>query len=1037
MSKSTPPPQCTVRQIVDEKGNPYKAFITERLWVGTQERDPKEQDPKAYQAFSGYSEGNKVLPLTTGKKYFEELIKAIRGARETVYINNWQANWDALLSMRGGRPFRLFDLLMEVVTARPNLHVYLLLWNDTDPIQTYEDETASVLATIISEGQIHVCIRNASVDTPTNNTEWHLPKKTSGTLPFWTAFSHHQKQVVVDGKVAFIGGLDLAYGRYDDDTYELQADAHGRTALNRYNPCISAVGTIPENEVIDPHQLTGNQDRVSNRAGVIQRIQQGAHQIPYEEALPAPEIIIPLVVDTSYKSHLRTLDPARQPRMPWQDVEVQIEGPAVNDLALNFILCWNRHVYNDGTFDTFLHVPKPAKELSTKGGCKLQVLRSASKTMRDEEYSNHIDFINTTLRFEKNETRKTFTPEDKARFPKPNSAQDDIYKSMLNLIYKAEHFIYIENQFFVSNFGEQTFGDRIYYKGTTRPPFVGPAVDVSLSAKTKVVVSQLFASDPAALPSNEICAALGNRIRDAILDCEPRPFHVYITLPVSTELSLGDATCLAQIHWTMQTLVFGTHSLLNRIRRALKQRELMKGGMSRILSVIHANVEGEKLNNYKTIPINDCFEYVTLLNLRNWAKLGDRYVTEQVYVHTKCMIVDDLYVLVGSANINDRSLLGERDSELSVMIEDTATERKDICGTKRPQPIKKFAHELRKSIWSKIFGITGVERSAKDELQTAIEQPANPESWKKIQAVAQRNTQLYEAAFNFIPRNKPVYEIDPAKQAQLKKEGIPTAASIWPVWNYGIDAKVENGKKKQLGKQQGFMPFHTEFWVEDHHQAARAHLEAAQEHEQAADAHKKAADAHQVAAQGYASNQQGLKTRLDYKVDKKNVLTNQTTTGAADNATNSSAEKSKNAKRNTDNVSRNYNTKTTVVVAEIDANLFEYSSKAVRSTDYLVRLFKNDSRNNDDNQTAAAMHYSINNSLHTRAAKIHQENVELHIIAAAAHAQAAENHEFTHNPEGQSAASQLIHVKGYITLLPIHWTEGENINMGLHPVVIT
>ncbi len=30
------------------------------------------------------------------------------------------------------------------------------------------------------------------------------------------------------------------------------------------------------------------------------------------------------------------------------------------------------------------------------------------------------------------------------------------------------------------------------------------------------------------------------------------------------------------------------------------------------------------------------------------------------------MIVDDLYVIMGSANINDRSMMGSRDSEIAV-----------------------------------------------------------------------------------------------------------------------------------------------------------------------------------------------------------------------------------------------------------------------------------------------------------------------------------------------------------------------------------
>jgi len=41
-----------------------------------------------------------------------------------------------------------------------------------------------------------------------------------------------------------------------------------------------------------------------------------------------------------------------------------------------------------------------------------------------------------------------------------------------------------------------------------------------------------------------------------------------------------------------------------------------------------------------------------------------------VYIHSKCMIVDDEYVIMGSANINDRSMLGERDSEIALLMHD-------------------------------------------------------------------------------------------------------------------------------------------------------------------------------------------------------------------------------------------------------------------------------------------------------------------------------------------------------------------------------
>ena len=43
----------------------------------------------------------------------------------------------------------------------------------------------------------------------------------------------------------------------------------------------------------------------------------------------------------------------------------------------------------------------------------------------------------------------------------------------------------------------------------------------------------------------------------------------------------------------------------------------------------------------------------------------------QVYIHGKVCIVDDRLAIIGSANINERSQRGERDSELAAVITDT------------------------------------------------------------------------------------------------------------------------------------------------------------------------------------------------------------------------------------------------------------------------------------------------------------------------------------------------------------------------------
>ena len=44
--------------------------------------------------------------------------------------------------------------------------------------------------------------------------------------------------------------------------------------------------------------------------------------------------------------------------------------------------------------------------------------------------------------------------------------------------------------------------------------------------------------------------------------------------------------------------------------------------------------------------------------------------TEIIYIHSKLLIVDDKVVLIGSANLNDRSMLGNRDTELAMVVND-------------------------------------------------------------------------------------------------------------------------------------------------------------------------------------------------------------------------------------------------------------------------------------------------------------------------------------------------------------------------------
>jgi len=73
-------------------------------------------------------------------------------------------------------------------------------------------------------------------------------------------------------------------------------------------------------------------------------------------------------------------------------------------------------------------------------------------------------------------------------------------------------------------------------------------------------------------------------------------------------------------------------------------------------------------------------------------------VTEIIYVHSKLMIIDDHMVICGSANINDRSLLGNRDSEFCIVINDTEHEPGRLNG--QSVIVGKFCSSWRKRIFS-------------------------------------------------------------------------------------------------------------------------------------------------------------------------------------------------------------------------------------------------------------------------------------------------------------------------------------------------
>ncbi|OOQ84900.1 phospholipase D [Penicillium brasilianum] len=81
----------------------------------------------------------------------------------------------------------------------------------------------------------------------------------------------------------------------------------------------------------------------------------------------------------------------------------------------------------------------------------------------------------------------------------------------------------------------------------------------------------------------------------------------------------------------------------------------------------------------------------------------DAFVSEELYVHSKVMIADDRVVICGSANLNDRSQLGDHDSEIAVVIEDFTPLQSTMNG--QPWMASRFAASLRRELFRKHLGL--------------------------------------------------------------------------------------------------------------------------------------------------------------------------------------------------------------------------------------------------------------------------------------------------------------------------------------------
>ncbi|KAG1469040.1 hypothetical protein G6F56_003493 [Rhizopus delemar] len=503
-----------------------KTMAQESLWCNQQR----------FGSFAPICPRSAVTWFVDGRDYFWDLSVALENAKETIYIHDW---WLFLRRPHTKNPEWRLDRVLRR-KAEEGIKIYIVMYK----------EVAMALPLYSHLAKRHLLSLSPNIYVQRHPSR-ALDVFDKDSIFFW---AHHEKICVIDNQIAFMGGIDQCFGRYDTPSHALTDPGSNIWPGKDYsNP-----------RIIDFHTLDQ----------------------PFED----------------------NMDRSRLPRMPWHDISMRIVGKAACHVARHFVQRWNflrrkkaskrptpllvpgdTHGWLDDD-DRILHP-------HTSRNCRVQILRSVSPwsigSMERIEYS--------------------------------------ILNAYIELIRESEHFIYIENQFFVTS--------------------------------TKV-------------GSTVIENGIGNAIVDRILRAkkEKKRWRAIVVIPLVPGFP-------ANIDETEATTV----------RLIMQCQYLSIGrGPDSILGRLHA--AGIRTH-----------EYINFYGLRNWAELNGQYVTEQVYIHAKTMIVDDRRVITGSANINERSQLGTRDSEIAACIEDEDWLDSTLNGEN--VRVGKYAHSLRMRLMAEHIGL--------------------------------------------------------------------------------------------------------------------------------------------------------------------------------------------------------------------------------------------------------------------------------------------------------------------------------------------
>lgn len=621
---------------------------------GDEEQEREEEylaEGHRYDSFAPIRHEAMVKYFIDGHDYCWAVAEAIENAKEVVFIEDWWLSPELYLKRPPAKypEFRIDALLKR--KAEEGVMIYIVVYKEVELALTLDSAHT----------------KKALQDLHENIVVQRHPDHAVGGTFFW---SHHEKFVVVDNHIAFLGGIDLCYGRWDTHAHRL-ADFTTK---------------VPELEIYP------GQDYSDARLRDFEQVKEW---------------------------DMRLIDKSIVPRMPWHDISLCMLGQPVLDVARHFCDRWN-FIKQSKSLDKqkapFLKPPLGG--YSSYQSFKIPL---ESRLLRSYHFEHNTGGIHGTC--------KVQVLRSSAEWSSGIKLEHSIQNAYIDVITQAKHYVYIENQFFITATEKD---DNYILKNQIGTAIVDRIVKAfQEQEKFKVfVVMPLMPAFPADLATKEAATARLVMYYQYISICSG-PNSIYeklkkqninpeeyirfyslrsydrINRPKIEEMMARDAGYTP--HRDGKPL---TEQEVEDIRVSHKpvppagfvlpeQREQIASG-----SIAHDAMSNHR-NSINNEPwVNDSVNSQPRSEADERQEASD-YVTEELYIHAKLLIADDRVVIMGSANLNDRSQCGDRDSEIAMLTED-----KDMIPSRmngEPYQASRFAATLRRQLWKEHLGLIDEE----------------------------------------------------------------------------------------------------------------------------------------------------------------------------------------------------------------------------------------------------------------------------------------------------------------------------------------